>query len=104
MFIAPTVIVASAIFYCIAMVAMKSWWTMPGPLPALLILVPLIGGALLEVIALRQERLGMVYVGILGAEVIIIAAASLLLFNESFSLREVAGLVLVIAGTALAWT
>ncbi|SIT12665.1 hypothetical protein SAMN05421759_11860 [Roseivivax lentus] len=99
----PLIVLASAGFYCIAMIAMKSWWV--GPSPWILIAIAgalLIAGAF-EVLALKQERLGIVYVGILGAEVLIIGTVSILLFGESFTAREVAGIALVLVGTALAW-
>lgn len=101
--LAPLVILASAAFYCLSMIAMKAWWTVPGPWTLILIAMALVTAAIFEIVALRQERLGIVYVSILGAEVIIIALASLLWFGESFSAREVAGIGLVLVGTALAW-
>ena len=60
-------------------------------------------GATLELAALREERLGIIYTGILGAGVVLIAIASFFLFGENFSYREAAGIGLVILGTALAW-
>ena len=99
----PVIALGSAGLYALAMIGMKLWWTAPGPGVALLIIAAIMVGALLEMTALRSERLGLIYVSILGAEVILIASASLLYFGESFSAREVAGIGLVLAGTALAW-
>ena len=95
---------ASASFYCVAMVAMKSWWSLPSPAMAGLIAGALLVAAVFEVAALREERLGLIYVGILGAEVVILGAASIWFFGESYSYREVAGIGLVLVGTAIAWS
>lgn len=97
-------VVGSAVFYTVAMAAMKSWGAGS---PA--ILLPTIAGTIilaasLEILALRGERLGMVYVSILAVEVVMIGGVSWLLFGESFSPREIAGCGLVIAGTAVAWS
>ena len=70
---------------------------------SLLIVATLLAAATLELAALREERLGIIYTGILGAEVVLIATASFFLFGENFSYREVAGIGLVLVGTALAW-
>jgi len=56
------------------------------------------------VFALRQERLGLIYVGILGAEVVILGTVSFLHFDEVYTTRELAGMGLVLIGTAIAWT
>lgn len=101
--LAQLVILASATFYCLSMIAMKSWWTVPGRWTLILIAMALATAAIFEIVALRQERLGIVYVSTLGAEVIIIALASLLWFGESFSARAVVGIGLVMVGAALAW-
>ncbi|MCL6283433.1 hypothetical protein M3P21_07785 [Ruegeria sp. 2012CJ41-6] len=100
----PVIALGSAGLYALAMIGMKLWWSAPGPGIALLIIAAIMVGALLEMTALRSERLGLIYVSILGAEVILIAGASLLYFGESFSTREVAGIGFVLLGAALAWT
>ncbi|MEM6933484.1 MAG: hypothetical protein AAF526_07820, partial [Pseudomonadota bacterium] len=99
----PVFILASAGFYSIAMIAMKFWGQGPAVWLGLLIAAMFLGGAVMEIEALKIERLGMIYVLILGAEVIIIAAASYWLFGENFSSRELAGAALILVGTALAW-
>ena len=93
----------SAFFYCIAMFAMKSWTEVPSIGVALVIGAALLVAGLFEVFALRHERLGLIYIAILGIEVLVIAAVSLFHFNESYSYREVAGIGLVLLGTAIAW-
>ena len=67
-----------------------------------MVLALLAAGAL-EVAALRNERLGLIYVSILAAEVVIIGVASHVLFKETYSAREIVGVTLVLLGTALAW-
>ena len=51
-----------------------------------------------------QPALGLIYVGILGAEVVILGTISLFHFDETYTVRELAGMGLVLVGTALAWT
>ncbi|MBY8974248.1 hypothetical protein KHP62_00415 [Rhodobacteraceae bacterium NNCM2] len=99
----PLFVIASAGFYAVAMIAMKFWGQAPSYAIGLLIALMLLGGAWTEIEALKSERLGLIYVGILGAEVILIAAASWFLFGENFSTRELAGAAFILVGTALAW-
>ncbi len=94
----------SAFFYSVAMVAMKSHAELPSIGLALIIGAALLTAGAFEVFALRQERLGLIYVGILGAEVIFIGAMAHLHFGESYSARELTGMGLVLIGTAIAWT
>ncbi|MEM7742523.1 MAG: hypothetical protein AAF409_02330 [Pseudomonadota bacterium] len=99
----PLFILASAGCYSIAMVAMKFWGQGVTPLIVAVTVAAVIVGVGLEIEALRTERLGLIYVGILGAECIMIAVASWWLFGESFSPKEVVGAVLIVVGTAVAW-
>lgn len=99
----PIIALGSAGLYSVAMIAMKFWWKIPGIGLSLLIMATLLAAATLELAALREERLGIIYTGILGAEVVLIAIASFFLFGENFSMREGIGIALVVAGTALAW-
>ncbi|WP_171205685.1 hypothetical protein [Ruegeria sp. HKCCA0235A] len=101
--IIPLIALGSAGLYSVAMIAMKFWWKIPGVGLTLLIVATLLAAATLELAALRNERLGIIYTGILGAEVVLIAIASYFLFGENFSYREGIGIALVIVGTALAW-
>lgn len=98
------VIAGSAVFYCIAMIAMKLWDSMPLALGIALVAAALAGAAAFEIAALRIERLGFVYIAILGAECIIMAAVSFFMFGEAYSPRELAGAALVIAGAVVAST
>lgn len=94
---------ASAVFYVVAMVAMKHWVEAPSAIIMLAIIIAFIAGAGFEIAALKGERLGMIYVTILGIEVVLIAIAAVFLLGESFTLRECTGCVLVVLGAALAW-
>jgi drug/metabolite transporter (DMT)-like permease len=94
----------SAVFYCVSMVAMKSMAELPSIGLALIVGAALLTAGAFEVFALKGERLGLIYVGILGAEVVILGAISHLYFDESYSPRELAGMGLVLVGTAIAWT
>ncbi|MEL6234138.1 MAG: hypothetical protein AAFR46_06995 [Pseudomonadota bacterium] len=97
-------VVGSALFYTASMVGMKMWTSTPHLWLVIAIPLAIALAVLLEVVALRSERLGMIYVSILGAEVVMIALVTTLWFGEGFSTREVAGCCLVVAGTALAWS
>lgn len=94
----------AATFYVIAMIAMKYWTTSPTLLTMVVVICALLIGTMFEIAALSGERLGMIYVTILATEVILIAAAAVLIFGESFTTRELAGCCLVLLGTALAWS
>lgn len=97
-------VLGSALFYTGAMIAMKLW----GQASTLLmigVIALLVGaGVWLEIGALQTERLAMVYLLILGVECVAIALASVLWFGESFTMREILCGLLIVAGTALAWS
>ena len=86
------------------MVAMKTWWDTPSIGIGVLIATALLAAGAFEVAALRQERLGLIYVGILAAEVVIISVASVFHFGETYTGKEIAGVSLVLVGTFLAWS
>lgn len=100
----PVFIIGSAAFYTLAMVAMK-YLGQGGPQIAigLVIAGAVVIATLLEVEALKTERLGMIYVAILGAECLLIALASWALFGESFTAKEILGAALIIGGVAVCW-
>jgi len=83
---------------------MKSWRTIPTVGMAFIIALALLSAGTFEVAALRQELLGLIYVAILGAEVVIIGLASILHFAETYSVREVAGMSLVVVGAFVVWS
>ncbi len=93
----------SAIFYTGSMTAMKLWTQAPSAYLIGLIAVAILIGTGLEIIALKNERLGIIYVTILACEVGLVAAISHIFFGESFSTREILGCLLIVIGTALAW-
>ena len=95
---------AAAIFYVCAMISMKLWADTPTLLLTGIIAAALLIGTVFEIAALSGERLGMIYVTILALEVVLIGTAACFLFGETYTLKEVAGCLLVLAGTAIAWT
>ena len=94
----------SAAFYCGSMAVMKIWTQAPSILLLALIALLIAVGTVFELLALNQERLGMVYVSILACEVGLIALISLLMFGEHFSVKEALGCAFVVCGVALAWS
>ncbi len=100
----PFLIIASASAYAIAMIAMKFWAGNGFSIAIVTVVVAaVVIGVIAEYGALREERMGTIYVMILGAECLLIGLASVWLFGESFTIREVLGAGLIVAGTALAW-
>lgn len=97
-------IVGSAALYVAAMAAMKLWGQTPATVTALVIALSVIGAVALEVMALRLDRLGMVYAAILGVEVVLLMLVSHFGFGERLTLREAAGAGLIALGAGLAWT
>ena len=97
-------IFGSAFLYAGAMIAMKLWGQIPPAMLLTAIALLMGGGIYFEIGALQIERLGMVYVLILGIEVVIIAMASSFWFGESFTWKEITGGLLIVAGTAVAWS
>lgn len=96
-------IVGSALLYAGAMIAMKFWGQASPALLIGVIALLMAGGVWFEIGALQTERLAMIYVLILGIECVLIALVSTLWFGETFTVRELAGGALIIAGTAMAW-
>lgn len=97
-------VLGSALFYAASMVVMKFWGQIPPALIITLIALLVGAGVWFEIGALQTERLGIVYVLILGIECIFIAIASAVLFGETFTMREIIGGAMIVAGTALAWS
>lgn len=94
----------SALFYCVSMIAMKSFASAPNTLLIIVIALALVGASAFEIFALKQERLGLIYVSILAAEVAILGAVSLFQFDETYTRKEVFGMAIVLVGTAVAWS
>lgn len=86
------------------MVAMKLWGQTPATVTALAIALSVIGAVALEIMALRLDRMGMVYAAILGVEVVLLMLVSHFGFGERLTVREGAGVALIAAGAALAWS
>ncbi len=93
----------SAVFYTGSMAAMKLWTQTHSTLLLVIIATMIMAGTGLEIMALKAERLGMIYVTILACEVGLIALLSCLFFGETFTTKEMLGCLLIVIGTALAW-
>ena len=66
-----------------------------------LIVISLTVAVVCEIIVLKDERMGQVYLIIIGLECLILAAVAKLVLNESYSMPELAGLALIIVGIAV---
>ncbi|MGF1660410.1 MAG: hypothetical protein ACFCUS_13365 [Rubrimonas sp.] len=97
-------VLGSAALYAAGMVAMKLWGQFPPATMATAIGICIAGAVWLEVLALRETRLGVVYVAILAAEAVMVAAIAHLGFDEEYSTRELVGGALIVAGVAVAAT
>jgi multidrug transporter EmrE-like cation transporter len=65
------------------------------------IAVFLVGAVFFETVALKTERLGMILLMILGFESALGLLMSWLWFQESYTVKEVLGLALIVAGVGL---
>ena len=95
-------ILASAALYVGSMSLMKLWDSYPAGLMAAGIALCILGAIWFEILALRQARLSMVYVAMLGAEAIMLAMVARFGFGENLMPREIAGAALIIIGTLVA--
>jgi len=94
----------SACFYVMATYAMKHWANHATTVALLAIALTLSGAVFCEVLALRSERMGYLYVAILGFECILVAVISVVFEGETYSARELAGLAGIVVGVALMGT
>jgi multidrug transporter EmrE-like cation transporter len=94
-------VLGSAVCYVAAMTLMKLWDGFPLAAVGAALCLCIVGAVWLEILALRQARLGMVYVAILGAEAIMLALVAKFGFGESFTSRELVGAALILGGTML---
>jgi len=91
----------SASAYVAATYFMKLWGTHHVIWISALIAVTLLVGVICELIVLKDEKMGQVYFIIIGLECILVAAFAKLALNETYSVPEIAGLVLIVAGVAV---
>jgi multidrug transporter EmrE-like cation transporter len=92
---------SSALFYIVATYVMKQWSSLGSLTAVTLIIVTLGAAAICEILALRQERLGHIYVLILGIECVLVMVCTWYLLRESYAAHELLGLILIVAGIAL---
>ena len=91
----------SAVFYVAATFVMKYWGSLGAASALLLIVITLGVAVLLEVIALREAKLGYLYVVILGIECVLAMAAACWILRESYSPQELMGVALIVVGLAV---
>ena len=91
----------SAVFYVAATFVMKYWGSLGAGSALLLIVITLGGAVLLEVIALREAKLGYLYVVILGIECVLAMVAACYILRESYSPQEFLGVALIVVGLAV---
>ncbi len=99
--VALSLALGSAVCYVVATYGMKLFSTSASVTAFFIIAFTLAGAATLEIFALKIERVGFMYIAILGIEVVLIALVSIFILGESFSTRELAGLGGIIIGLAL---
>lgn len=63
----------------------------------------LIAAIVLEIHILKTERMGSIFVLILSLEVILTMMCAYWVLGENYSLREMAGLAIIVAGIAVVW-
>lgn len=78
------------------------YWDVIGSLKAVLLIgLALAAAVLLETEALRQARFAYVAIIILGVESSLALVAGWVLLREAYALREMVGLLLIVAGVAI---
>lgn len=93
--------IGSATGYVTATFIMK-YWDVIGSLKAVLLIgLALAAAVLLETEALRQARFAYVAIIILGVESSLALVAGWVLLREAYALREMVGLLLIVAGVAI---
>jgi multidrug transporter EmrE-like cation transporter len=91
----------SAAGYVAATFVMKYWDAIGGAKAAVLVCLALAGAVFLETEALRQARFAYVAIIILGFESSLALLSGWILLREAYALREILGLLLIIAGVAI---
>lgn len=91
----------SAVFYVLATYAMKHWSNHVTLTAVAVIALALAGAVVCEIFALRIERLGYLYIAILGFECVIIAVVAIIVEGEVYATKELVGIASIVAGVAL---
>ena len=66
--------------------------------PSLAIFFAFCCGAALQALGMRDQTLGIGYVLVLGMEAVLAVVAGILFFSESFPVRQVLGMIVVLIG------
>lgn len=91
----------SAAGYVAATYFMKLWGRTEALWVIGLIIVALALATVAEIILLKHARVGSTYLMIIAIECLMVAFVAMVLMRESYSLSELAGLVLIVSGVAL---
>lgn len=94
-------VAGSAGLYVASALAMKEWDNLGAPWALILIALTLSGGIWLEIEALRLDRLGYVFVLLIGLQCLLALLIAWLVLDESHSWQEMAGMTLIIVGVLL---
>ena len=94
---------AIAALYVVTTYMMKVFTDLPVWFFAPVLTVALVAAIALEIHILKTERMGSIFVLILSLEVIMTMMCAYWILGEAYSLREMAGLAIIVAGIAVAW-
>ena len=91
----------SALLYVASTYAMKEWGSLGPFLGAAMLAACFVGAAWLEIEALQRDRLGYVFILIIGFECLLALIVAWLFLRESHSWAELAGMALIVLGVIL---
>lgn len=91
---------SSAILFTLGGICMKLSQGLSQPLPSLLVYVFFIAGASLQTLAMRKGSLGVTSVVVLSLESVLAFVFGVLLFHETYSFTNIAGVSFIVAGTS----
>ena len=91
----------AAVSYVAGILALKLGSARPLPLIVLAVALAYGLGACFEAMVLRQARVGESFLMIFGFQVTLLAVVALTFLGERYSLRELAGIIAIVAGVAL---
>ena len=94
---------AIAVLYVVTTYMMKVSTELPVWVFAPVLAATLIAAIVLEIHVLKTQRMGSIFVLILSLEVILTMVCAYWVLGENYSLREMAGLAIIVAGIAVAW-
>ena len=91
----------SALLYVASTYAMKEWGSLGPFLGAAMLAACFVGAAWLEIEALQRDRLGYVFILIIGFECLLALLFACLFLRETHNWAELAGMALIVLGVML---